>query len=223
MDVIEAIRFRHSVRDFKPDPVPKDILIKILEAALYSPSAGNSQPWQMYVVGGDVLENIRQAYLERFEKEVPGKPDIPTVSPTQWSAVMSERMKQTIADRLKLLKIDPQDKAAMRTYQVRGPRFFRAPVLVILCMDRTLTVASTIDFGLVSQTIMLAAKSYGVDSIMATAFVIHPDILRKELDMPDNLLIVTGIGLGYPNPEDVLNTYRSPRALLKDLVSFKGL
>ena len=74
-----------------------------------------------------------------------------------------------------------------------------------------------------SQTIMLAARGYGVDSIIAQAFVSQPDILRKELGIPDNLQIITGIGLGYQNPKSIINTYRGSRRSLQEVVTFKGI
>jgi len=48
-DVIEAIKERRSIRDFKPDPVPQQTLARILEAGNMAPSAGNVQPWHFYV------------------------------------------------------------------------------------------------------------------------------------------------------------------------------
>jgi nitroreductase len=50
VDVFEAIQRRRSVRSYLPDPIPKDKLEKILEAARLSPSAGNIQPWHFIVV-----------------------------------------------------------------------------------------------------------------------------------------------------------------------------
>lgn len=111
----------------------------------------------------------------------------------------------------------------MKGYREIGGRLFRAPVLVIMCMDRRLSTWSAIDFGLLSQTIMLAARGYGVDSIIAQAFVSYPDILRNELGIPDTQQIVTGIGLGYANPKSIINTYRSPRRALQEVVTFKGI
>ena len=64
MDVLIAINKRHSVRGFKPDPVPPDILKKIVEGALRSPSASNSQPWELAVVSGAKLEEIKKVYIE---------------------------------------------------------------------------------------------------------------------------------------------------------------
>ena len=67
MDTIKAILDRYSVRDFKPYQVPKETLLKILEAATHSPSSGNTQPWEIFVAAGQVTEKIRQIYLERFQ------------------------------------------------------------------------------------------------------------------------------------------------------------
>jgi nitroreductase len=223
MDVIKAILDRYSARDFKSDIVPKVTLIKILEASLHSPSSGNSQPWQMFVAAGTVMESITRAYLDRFAKDAPNKPELSGSPITQWPKAMQDRMKLITAERQKLLGIDPQDSVAMKSYREIGGRLFRAPVLVVLCMDKSLSTWTVFDFGLLSQTIMLAARNYGVDSIVAGAFVSQPDILRKELGIPDNLQIVTGIGLGYQNPKSIINTYRSPRVSLEEAVTFKGI
>jgi len=45
MDTIEAIEGRRSVRAYKPDPVPRDVLEKIMGATLKAPSWENTQPW----------------------------------------------------------------------------------------------------------------------------------------------------------------------------------
>jgi nitroreductase len=223
VDVIKAIMERYSARDFKPDPIPKETLVKILETSLHSPSSGNTQPWQIYVAAGKVMENITKGYLERFAKDVPGKPETSGLPMPQNPQVMQDRMKQIISERLKLLKIDPKDEVAMKGYREINGRLFRAPAMVILTMDKNLTLWSAFDFGLLSQTIMLAAESYGVDSIVASAFVSQPDILRQELGIPDTERIVIGIGLGYHNPKSIINTYRAPRRSLQETVIFKGI
>jgi nitroreductase len=111
----------------------------------------------------------------------------------------------------------------MKSYREFGGRLFRAPVIVILCMDKVLPLWSAFDMGLLAQTIMLAARAEGVDSIIAQSFVAYPDILRQELGIPDSLQIVTGIGLGYQNPQSIINSYRSPRRSLQEAVSFYGI
>jgi nitroreductase len=89
----------------------------------------------------------------------------------------------------------------------------------VICMDKALS--SYLDIGLLIQTICLAAQGLGVDSLIAGGFVSHQDVLRKELDIPENLNIVMGVGLGYANPDSIINTYRSPRRPIEEVIRYK--
>lgn len=59
MDIVEAIQQRKSIRAFKSDPVPKEILKEIMGLALRAPSYDNTQPWEFAIVAGKKLEEIR--------------------------------------------------------------------------------------------------------------------------------------------------------------------
>ncbi len=50
MTVLEAIMARRSVRKYRPDPVPEDVLARVLEAARLAPSGKNLQPWRFILV-----------------------------------------------------------------------------------------------------------------------------------------------------------------------------
>ena len=93
MDILEAIQTRHSVRDFLPTPVPKDIVMKIMEAATRSPSGGNGQPWEIFIASGATLESIRQAVLERaaLATAVPVAPSGPAAAPPPSAPRLSSR------------------------------------------------------------------------------------------------------------------------------------
>jgi nitroreductase len=222
MDVIEAVLKRHSVRDFKPEPVAKATLVKILESATRSPSAGNSQPWEIFVASGKTLERIRQSYLERFQQDISGKPEFTITPLPQWPAHMQERMNTQRAERFKLLGIDLQDNVAIKANMENGSRLWGAPVLIVICMDHTLMLSSAYDIGLLTQNILLAAQNYNVGSIVAMGLVAHPDILHKELEIPDSLRIVIGVALGYQDEKSVINSYRSSRRPIQEVIRFKG-
>ena len=81
MDVMEAISRRKSIRRFKPDPVSKAILTKILEAACRAPSALNSQPWEFVVLAGDALERARTAIGGKFKRKLRLLADLETATP----------------------------------------------------------------------------------------------------------------------------------------------
>ncbi len=217
MDVIEAIKARHSVRDFSSKPVPRETVMKILEAATLSPSGGNGQPWEVFVASGATLEKIRSVYQERSQSRTggPGGPGGPPPRP----AYIQERMAVIRRERFELLGLNPDDPESGKVFTEWGARLFGVPVLAIICMDKALS--SMLDIGLFIQTVCLAAQGYGVDSFIAGAFISHQDVLRQELDIPEDLNIITGIGLGYPNEENIINTYRSPRRPIQEVVRYK--
>ncbi len=216
MDAIEAILNRHSVRDFISKPVPQETVMKILEVATRSPSGGNGQPWEVFVAAGATLEKIRKVYQERYQSGVGGPSGPPPTQPD----FIKERMATIRNERFKLLGLDPADPASGKLFMEWGARLFGAPVLVVICMDKVLS--SNMDMGLFIQTLCIAAQGYGVDSFIAGAFVSNQDVLRRELEIPENLNIVTGVGLGYPNPDAIINTYRSPRRPINEVVRYKS-
>ena len=67
MNVIDALNSRVTIRAFKPDPVSKETILEILEAATRAPSSGNTQPWELFVAGGEALDRIRLAYTGNFQ------------------------------------------------------------------------------------------------------------------------------------------------------------
>lgn len=121
---------------------------------------------------------------------------------------------------MKLLGLDPADPASFKVFMQWGSRLFGAPVLAVICMDKALS--SNLDIGMLVQTICLAAQNFGVDSLIAGGFVSQPDVLRKELEIPESLNVVIGVGLGYPNPKSIINTYRSPRRSIQEVVRYKS-
>ena len=224
MEVIEAILSRYSVRDFLSKPVPRETVMKTLEAATRSPSGGNAQPWEIFVATGATLERIRKIYQERSQTGTAAPTRAGGASsaggPPPQPAYIQQRMTTIRNERLKLLGLDPADPASGKVFADWGARLFGVPVLVVVCMDKALS--SNLDLGLFIQTLCLAAQGYGIGSFIAGALVSHRDVLRQELEIPESLNIVTGIGLGYPNPGNIINTYRSPRRPIQEVVRYKG-
>ena len=72
MNYEEVVRSRRSIRGYLDKPVPKALVREILEIAMRAPTSLNSQPWNFYVVAGDVLDKIRAGNVER---NVAGVPD----------------------------------------------------------------------------------------------------------------------------------------------------
>ena len=231
MTVTQALNSRRTVRAFKPDRISRDLLMRIITPALHAPSWANTQPWEIFAATGEPLERLRKAYAEKLKNCVPRDPDI--TIPKEWPDACRTRMETLKTERTEVLE---QACKAMKPSPSGGEgkgerladlmqinyRFFNAPMVVYLCMDRCLTPWSLFDLGAMSHGIMLAAEEQGVSSAVAVTLAAHPDVIRKELKVPDSLAIVIGIALGYPDPDNPQNKFRSTRRSLGDVVKFVG-
>jgi nitroreductase len=221
MDVIDAANSRFSTRAFKPRAVTKETLVKIFEAAIRSPSWANSQPWEVFLAAGDVLEKLRKDNLEHFRAEAPRALDMP--APQKWPEHIQARSDQNMAERLRSMGINREDKAARQKLVEINYAFFDAPAVAFLCMERTLTPWSAFDMGAFSQSVMLSARQYGVDSMPAVMMVSYPDIIREALQIPRELMVLFAIGLGYQDEEAPINRFRSARRPVDEVVRFKDI
>ena len=73
MELLEAIRTRRAIRRFKKEPVPPELIEKLLEAARWAPSAMNSQPWEFIIVTNpETKARMSRAFvIGPFLKEAP--------------------------------------------------------------------------------------------------------------------------------------------------------
>ena len=93
MNTLEAINARRSIRKFKPDPIEKQTIQKILDAAVMAPSAKNSQPWRFTIID----EAKRTEFLEIIRKGVANREaEGQEVGTIQWSIQCIEQAPVTI-------------------------------------------------------------------------------------------------------------------------------
>jgi nitroreductase len=72
MDVYEAVTSRRAVRGFTDRPVSMEVLERVLSAAAWAPSGSNLQPWNIYVVTGAPLVELKHRAVERVAMPDPG-------------------------------------------------------------------------------------------------------------------------------------------------------
>jgi len=221
MNTIETLYARHSTRAFTAEEIKKDILEEILAAALRAPSWANTQPWEIFVATGAVLEELRQEFIQNFEEGVKPQPELSP--PQSWPPQLKQRMQELGRERLKILGIERGDEEGRRKLNRRNFEFFGAPTVVYLCLDRSLTSWSIFDMGILTQSILLAAEDLGVSSIPAVNLVAYPNLIRQKLNIPTELMILFGIALGYADSLSLDNQFRSARRPLAEVVRFFGI
>lgn len=220
MELIEAILSRHSVRAYKPKPVPQRILKELLETCIRAPYWDNTQPWEFTVAGGKVMDELRKAVVQKSVEEAPTTSDIP--SPT-FSGRCQERSRESGRRLFEVLGIAREDTEKRRQWRLTGSRFFDAPNVIIFYIDRSLGVYSIMDVGILMQTIMLAAQNYGLGTCSMFRAVRWPEELRRILNIPESKLIVCGVAIGYPDMDAPQNRFRSGRDPLEAFVDWRGI
>jgi nitroreductase len=222
MNVIDAMKSRFTCRAFTSEPVGKDTILTIMEAARKAPSWGNTQPWEIFVASGKSADRLREAYSERFASDVPVNPDIARPLPKDWPPVLKERYEKLRNDRSDFLGLDRDDQKDMRSLMARNFSFFDAPSVIFLCMDRTLTPWSLFDLGSIAQSIMLIACEHGLGTAVAVQLASYPDLVRQELGIPESLAVCIGIAIGHIDASSPQNAFRSTRRTVDEVVRIKG-
>jgi len=220
MDLYECLVNRSSCRAFTPRKVERGTLERILRAANRSPSYMNTQPWEVYAVTGDRKEALsRRLHAQASSGALPS-PDIPF--PQQWPDALARRSTDHRLRRFEAVGIDPEDKEAVRRSYLRNFLFFDAPSVLFVGMDRSLTPWSVFDLGLFVHGLLLAAHAEGLGAVPQAMCVAYPEIIREELGISQEIALVLGISLGYPDPEARVNSYRSVRRELEEFVHWYG-
>lgn len=219
MDVRTVVKERRSIRKFKAEKVPPEVVREILEEARWAPSWGNTQVWEFYVVTGDILEKFKEANREKILAGGKSIPEIPM--PETWPEKLNKRYTEIVKRILNSISIAREDKEARNQLYGEMFRLFGAPCLILACIDKSLSLEyAMMDIGLVMQTICLLAREKGLGTCIEAAAVRYPELLRELLPIPDNKLIVIGTALGYPDWESPANNFERERATLDEFVTW---
>jgi nitroreductase len=227
MDVVQAIKERKSIRAFKPDQVPLDLLKKILEHAMRAPSWANTQPWEFAVVTGKKLKAIQDAFVKRgtaamqnSQSEVARPYDFPE----PYSSRIRKMQAKERGGRTTEMKPEEMEERMLINFRNYG-----ATTCIYLLIDKNylqqekgINVWGMYDSGSVVQNIMLLAVNYGLGTIAQAMAVVYPDIIHKELGIPQDKLVALGIAIGYPDWDNEINKDFRDREPLDTMAKFYG-
>lgn len=220
MEIVEAIRKRKSIRDFKPDPVPRELLEEILETAVRAPSGVNKQPWEFAVLTGSVLQRVKEKNLEMFHS---GQTGHSFGSGIERDSIYRKRQVDLAIQLFQLMGIERDDKQKRLEWTERGFYYFNAPTAIILLTDDSLPLERVLlDIGAVMQTICLTALAHGLGTCIEGQGATYQNVLREVGGIPKNKQIVTAIAIGYPNGSFPANKIETPREPARNLTFWNG-
>ena len=195
---LDVILTRRSIRWFKPDPIPNDILLRIIEAGTRAPTAGGGEQWFFIIVkDAEKRKKIHKLLLEAHKKyaiEVLRSP-LPSAKVEKWMKRIIEGM-----------YLAPIYIAA---YIDLRERLFNDSFLEFERVSAIQSLATAI------ENILLTAHSMGLGAVWLGVPLLMRNEFNKILEPPRRCELQGLIALGYPN-EDVKP--RARRKKVKDVI-----
>lgn len=214
----ELMRERRSVRGFRDTPVPTQVLHSVFATAQQAPSNCNVQPWVVHVVSGASAEAMREGLFERAKSGATVAPDFPLTGgyPGEYRTRQIDAAKALFA----ATGVAREDVAARTESFLRNFRFFDAPHAAFLFIPRWSGMREAADCGMYAQSLMLALTAHGLASCAQGALSHHSDVVRAQLGVSDDLLLLFGLAFGYEDVAHPANTARTTRAPLDQSTIF---
>jgi len=216
MDVITCIKTRMSIRRFKADPVPHELLMEVLETAKWSPSYKNSQPWEAIIISGEKKEALSRYLVELLERDEKSSPDL--AEPKSWPSPIEARIAALMKKRSEITGKDLNNPEVRRKSKIANFRFYGAPHGIFLVQDSALTLWSLFDMGLFAQSLMLAAHAHGLGTVPQAFLTDYAAPVKEFLGIPTSKRLVLGISIGYPDMESPVNSFRTDRVDVREIV-----
>lgn len=169
----DVLKNRRSVRAFKPDVIPEQHLIKIIDAARMAPTAGNQQPWKFLLVQNPVqIEKLKEEMIAEAKN------------------YLSTSKKLEGEELIK--KLEETDKRISEGY-------LSAPAFIVVLTDQNCKYPSYTnhDGALAAGYLMLAARAFGYGTVYITD-AISEDATRKAFNIPQELKRVCITPIGVP-------------------------
>ena len=222
MDYQTLVAERRSIRGYKKDPVPKELIREIIEIAKGAPSSMNTQPWFFHVVTGEPLDRIREGNTERMLAGVKPQRAIPTHE--AYVGVHRQRQVDIAVKLFEAMGIERDDKARRQDWVMRGFRQFDAPVSIVMTYDKSLEPATIahFDLGAVTYGLVLAAWERGLGTVINGQGIMQSAVVREHARIPDEQVIMTCIAMGYPDYDFEANEVKSDRTETDDIITFTG-
>lgn len=218
MDAVDCIKTRMSIRGFKKDPVPQDLLAKVIETACWSPSYKNSQPWEVMVLSGPKKEGLSKMLVDLLESGAEPCPDL--TAPESWPDAEQARINQLFAKRKELTGIDLGAPEMIVKAKKVNFRFYGAPHAIYLFQDNALSQWSLFDLGLFAQSLMLAAHAQGLGTVPQAFATDYALDVKKYLDIPASKRLILGLSIGYPDMDAPANSFRTERSPVTEIARF---
>ena len=222
MDFETLVRERRSIRGYKPDPVPKQLIEEIIDIAKGAPSSMNTQPWHLHVITGEPLNRIRAGNTEPNLAGI--KPSREILTHGDYQGVHRKRQVDIAIQLFEAMGIERHDAERRQDWVLRGFRQFDAPVSVVVTFDKDLEPGAVghFDVGAVVYGLVLAAWSKGLGTVINGQGIMQSPVVREHAKIPEDQIIMTCVAMGFPDHDFPANDVKSVRRPTDEIATFVG-
>lgn len=223
MDFETLVATRRSTRGYQDKPVPKELMVEIVELAKRAPSSMNTQPWNFHVITGAPLELIREGNTERMLAGAAVDREI-KMSDHGYQGDHRDRQVEIAVQLFEAMGIERHDKERRQDWVMRGFRQFDAPVSVVITLDQGLAddTIGHFDCGAATYGLVLAATSKGLGCVINGQGIMQSSVVREHGNIPEDEVIMTCVAMGWPDPDFVANDVVSRRVANDNIASYVG-
>jgi nitroreductase len=213
---------RRSIRGYKPDAVPKQLIKEIIEIAMRAPSSLNTQPWNFYVVAGKPLDKIRAENTQRNIDGVPHSREFRMHG--EYGGAHRERQIGVAKQLFGAMGIERDNKEKRMDWVLRGFRQFDAPVSIVITYDRSIHGGDIgpFDCGAVTNALVNAAWSRGLGCVINSQGIMQSPVVREHAGIAEDQVIMICVAMGYPDDEFPANAVVSQRKSVDEATVFVG-
>jgi len=180
-DLFETIHTMRAMRRLKPDPVPDDLIRKILEAGICAPNGGNAQRWKFLVIKDKAIKQAVQIYYKRGFDE--------TMGPHYLTGAVPPGM-----DRDRFLR----QRAAV---EYLTDHFHEAPVWIVACLEHGQQLPNRSAGASIYpavQNMLLAARALGLGATLTARHLLYEKETEAALGLPPGVHSYAIIPIGWP-------------------------
>ena len=213
MDVLETMRGRSSVRAFKDEPVPRQLLEQVLSDARKAPSAINMQPWEVHMVLGEERKRLSRRLLRSYKERAL------TCGPGATQPIPDHFMQRARDCADAMTPLAEQMGSDFKTYINEGSlNFYNAPAVALVFLDECFPPERMTDIGSFTAYLVLSAAGHGLVSCPIGLVTSYEDEVKDQLNIPETKTLVISVALGRPDPLGSINEFKSERMELKEFV-----
>jgi nitroreductase len=199
VEIVEALRTTGAVREFLPDPVPDDVVYRLLDTARFAPNGGNRQGWRVVVVRDPgIRRGLRDCYLPGwYEYLAMGAAGL-----VPWAPITDRAAERDAV-------AGATGMAAAAGAGGFAEHLDEVPLLLVLLADLRRLAAVDRDLGRYTLvggasvypfawSILLAARAEGLGGVMTTMATRRESDVRALIGAPDSHAVAAVLGIGRP-------------------------